>query len=286
MRANDLVFAFPALLIAIMITAVFGPGAINAIIAIGIFNIPVFARLARAGGAGAVDARLHPRRARRRQGPDADLGRAHPAQHRQHAGGAGDDPVLARHSRRGRALLCRARRAAADAELGPDAGRQPDAGWRSRPWLAIFPGCAIVFTVLGLNLLGDGLRDMFDPRLRRAPMSLLEIAGLRVSIDAVPILNGVDLSLARGKILGMIGEFGLGQVDDGALGHASAARARPRRRPHHLRRTRSARRQRGRDEPAARRRHRNGVPGADDGARSAQDHRRAGRRRDRLAHPA
>ena len=47
MRGNDLVFAFPALLIAILITAVFGPGAVNAIIAIGIFNIPVFARLTR-----------------------------------------------------------------------------------------------------------------------------------------------------------------------------------------------------------------------------------------------
>jgi peptide/nickel transport system permease protein len=49
MRFNDLVFAFPALLSAIMITAIFGPGAVNAIIAIGIFNIPVFARVARAG---------------------------------------------------------------------------------------------------------------------------------------------------------------------------------------------------------------------------------------------
>ena len=47
MRGNDLVFAFPSLVIAILITAVFGPGAINAIIAIGIFNIPVFARLTR-----------------------------------------------------------------------------------------------------------------------------------------------------------------------------------------------------------------------------------------------
>ncbi|WP_370232208.1 ABC transporter permease, partial [Cognatishimia sp.] len=47
MRGNDLVFAFPSLLIAIMITALFGPSAINAIIAIGIFNIPVFARLSR-----------------------------------------------------------------------------------------------------------------------------------------------------------------------------------------------------------------------------------------------
>jgi peptide/nickel transport system permease protein len=49
MRGNDLIFAFPALLSAILITAVFGAGAINAIIAIGIFNIPVFARVARAG---------------------------------------------------------------------------------------------------------------------------------------------------------------------------------------------------------------------------------------------
>ena len=48
MRANDLVFAFPALLIAILITAIFGPSATNAVIAIGIFNVPVFARLTRA----------------------------------------------------------------------------------------------------------------------------------------------------------------------------------------------------------------------------------------------
>ena len=49
MRTNDLIFAFPALAIAILITAVMGPGAINAILAIGIFYIPVFARLTRAG---------------------------------------------------------------------------------------------------------------------------------------------------------------------------------------------------------------------------------------------
>lgn len=49
MRGNDLVFAFPSLVIAILITAVFGPSATNAIIAIGIFNIPVFARVTRGG---------------------------------------------------------------------------------------------------------------------------------------------------------------------------------------------------------------------------------------------
>ena len=47
MRTNDLIFAFPSLVIAILITALFGPGAMNAIIAIGIFNIPVFARVSR-----------------------------------------------------------------------------------------------------------------------------------------------------------------------------------------------------------------------------------------------
>jgi len=49
MRGNDLVFAFPSLVIAILITAVFGPSAVNAILAIGIFNIPVFARVTRGG---------------------------------------------------------------------------------------------------------------------------------------------------------------------------------------------------------------------------------------------
>ena len=49
MRANDLIFAFPSLVIAILITAILGAGAVNAIIAIGIFNIPVFARVTRGG---------------------------------------------------------------------------------------------------------------------------------------------------------------------------------------------------------------------------------------------
>ena len=52
MRSNDLIFAFPALLLAVMITAVMGPGAINAIIAIGLFNIPVFTRVARGAAMG------------------------------------------------------------------------------------------------------------------------------------------------------------------------------------------------------------------------------------------
>lgn len=52
MRMTDLAFAFPALLTAVIITAIFGPGAVNAMIAIGIFNVPVFARVTRGASLG------------------------------------------------------------------------------------------------------------------------------------------------------------------------------------------------------------------------------------------
>ena len=82
MRVNDLVFAFPALLLAIMITALLGPGAFNAILAIGIFNVPVFARLTR-GAALSLWTRDYVLAARvAGKGRVADLGRAHPAQPR------------------------------------------------------------------------------------------------------------------------------------------------------------------------------------------------------------
>jgi peptide/nickel transport system permease protein len=79
----------------------------------------------------------------------------------------GLDPVLAGHPGRGRAGLHGAGRAAAAAQLGPDAGRRADPGDALAPQLAVLPGLAITLTVLGLNLLGDGLRDRLDPR--RAP---------------------------------------------------------------------------------------------------------------------
>jgi peptide/nickel transport system permease protein len=126
MRGNDLVFAFPSLLLAIMITAVFGPGAINAIIAIGIFNVPVFARLAR-GAALSLWTRDFVLAARVAGKTGADLRRTHSAQHRQPADRAGYHPVLARHPRRSSTCLCRARRTAAAAKLGPHAGRCADA---------------------------------------------------------------------------------------------------------------------------------------------------------------
>lgn len=165
MRANDLVFAFPALIIAILITAVFGAGAINAIIAIGIFNIPVFARLTR-GAALGLWQRDFILAARVAGKSKAQISVEHILPNIANlmivqgtiqfslgilaeAGlsylGLGAQPPLPSWGR----ML-------ADAQTLVSIA----------PHLALFPGLAIVLTVLGLNLLGDGLRDWLDPRLR------------------------------------------------------------------------------------------------------------------------
>ena len=168
MRLNDLVFAFPALLSAVMITAVFGPGAINAIIAIGIFNIPVFARVARAGAL-SIWPREYILAAR--------------------AAGKGPARITVEHILPNIANLLLVQGTIqfalgilAEAGLSyVGLGAQPPMPSWGRmlfdaqtvmvvaPWLALFPGCAILLTVLGLNLLGDGISDIFDPRARRRP---------------------------------------------------------------------------------------------------------------------
>ena len=166
MRGNDLVFAFPSLLIAIMITAVFGPSAVNAIIAIGIFNIPVFARLTR-GAALSLWTRDYVLAAR--------------------VAGKGAVRISAEHILPNVTNLLIVQGTIqfslgilAEAALSyVGLGAQPPIPSWGRmladsqtmisiaPHMAIFPGMAILLTVLGLNLMGDGLRDLFDPRIRR-----------------------------------------------------------------------------------------------------------------------
>ncbi|GIL03101.1 MAG: peptide ABC transporter permease [Alphaproteobacteria bacterium] len=166
MRFNDIVFAFPALLSAIMITAIFGPGAVNAIIAIGIFNIPVFARVARAGALA-----LWPREfimAARVAGKGAARITV------EHILPNIVSLLLVQGTIQF-ALGILAEAGLSYVGLGaqppmPSWGRMLfDAQTRMMvaPHLALFPGFAIVITVLGLNLLGDGLRDLLDPRLNR-----------------------------------------------------------------------------------------------------------------------
>jgi len=167
MRFTDFSFAFPAILSAIMITAILGPGAINSIIAIGIYNIPVFARVTR-GSANAIWARDFVLAAR--------------------AAGKGRFRITVEHVLPNIAsvLIVQATIQFALAILA-EAGlsylglgtQPPQPSWGRMlneaqtfmfmaPRLAIFPGLAIAVAVLGLNLLGDGLRDVLDPKLARS----------------------------------------------------------------------------------------------------------------------
>jgi peptide/nickel transport system permease protein len=166
MRANDLVFAFPSLVIAILITAVFGASAVNAIVAIGIFNVPVFARLVR-GAALSLWTREFILAAR--------------------VAGKGKLRISVEHILPNLANLLIVQ-GTIQFSLGilAEAGlsyvglgaQPPTPSWGRMlaesqtmisfaPWLALIPGLAIVLTVLGLNLMGDGLRDIFDPRIRK-----------------------------------------------------------------------------------------------------------------------
>jgi len=166
MRLNDVVFAFPALLLAVMITALAGPGAINAIVAIGIFNVPVFARLTR-GAALTLWTRDYVLAARVAGKGAALISLEHILPN------VLNTLVVQATIQFSLAILAEA--ALSYVGLG---SQPPTPNWGRMladaqtlialaPRLAIVPGLAIVVTVLGLNLLGDGLRDILDPRLRR-----------------------------------------------------------------------------------------------------------------------
>ena len=166
LRGNAQVFAFPSLLLAIMITAVFGPGAVNAIIAIGIFNVPVFARLAR-GAALSLWTRDFVLAARVAGKTKARISAEHILPNIAN--------LLIVQGTIQFSLAILAEAALAYVGLGaqpplPSWGRMlADAQTliSLAPHMALFPGFAIIITVLGLNLMGDGLRDLFDPKLRR-----------------------------------------------------------------------------------------------------------------------
>lgn len=165
MRIVDVLYAFPAILMALLLAAVFGPGRTTAMVAIGLATVPIFARIARAStltlkGADYVEA-----------------GRALGATPRR---------LLSRHVLPGalapivvQASLSLAIAVLAEAALSfLGLGTPPDVpSWGNMlreaqgflalsPWPALVPGLAIVATVLGWSLLGDGLRDRTDPKLR------------------------------------------------------------------------------------------------------------------------
>ena len=156
MRTNDLIFAFPSLLLAILITAVLGPGALNAIIAIGIFNVPVFARVVRASAL-TLWTRDYILAAR-----VAGKGRARISLEHILPNLVG---VLVVQVTIQFSLGVIAEAGLSYVGLG---AQPPTPSWGRMlneaqsltvldPWLAIYPGFAVVLLVLGLNLLGDGL---------------------------------------------------------------------------------------------------------------------------------
>jgi len=166
MRIMDAVIAFPEIVLAIAILAILGPSVLNAMIAIGIVYIPIFARTARA--------------------PSLSESRKEYVEAARAIGASGWR-ILLRHvapntvsviivritTSLSYAILAEA--ALSFLGLGaspptPTWGRMLNEGrgfMEMAPWVAIFPGLAIAITVLGFNLLGDGLRDALDPRYRR-----------------------------------------------------------------------------------------------------------------------
>ena len=165
MRGNDLVFAFPSLVIAILITAVFGASAVNAIIAIGIFNIPVFARLTR-GAALPLWERDFILAARVCGKSAARISVEHILPNITNL------MIVQGTIQFSLGILAEA----ALSYIGRVA-QPPTASWGRMladaqtlvsiaPHTALVPGFAILLMVLGLNLMGDGLRDWLDPRIR------------------------------------------------------------------------------------------------------------------------
>lgn len=166
MRFADILFAFPSLLLAIAILALLGPSLANVMVAIGIIFIPIFVRVTRAAGLVIIQ----------EQYVEASK-----------ASGAGPTQIILRHvvPNAMAPLLVQTTLAISVAILS-EAGlsflglgaQPPEPSWGSMlssgrgfmvfaPWTAFAPGMAIFIAVLGFNILGDGLRDVLDPRMKR-----------------------------------------------------------------------------------------------------------------------
>ncbi|WP_232717461.1 ABC transporter ATP-binding protein/permease [Gordonia metallireducens] len=235
MRIVDVVFSFPVLLLALAIVAVLGPGVTSAMIAIGVVYIPIFARVAR-----------------------ADTLRVRQTQYVQSARTMGvrtsrilfshvlpniSGPVIVQTSI---SLAFAILSEAALSFLGLGV-QPPDPSWgrmlfdaqgfiTTAWWMGVFPGLAILFTVFAFNLIGDGVRDVLDPRQRTllrnrghdrgsatvatakpkparavAEDTVLDVEDLIVGVGPREIVHGISFTVARGETLGIVGESGSGK---------------------------------------------------------------------------
>ena len=167
MRISDVLYGFPAVLSAILITSILGPGMINSMVAIGIFNIPIFARLTRSTSL-SIWERDYVTSARAIGRSDAGIICKYVLPN-----------ILSALVVQGTVQFAIAILAEAGLSYLGLGTQPPHASWGrmlneaqtfmgTSAWLAIFPGCAIALAVLGFNLLGDGLRDFLDPKISRA----------------------------------------------------------------------------------------------------------------------
>jgi peptide/nickel transport system permease protein len=165
MRLSDILLAFPWLLLAIGIVAILGPGINNVIIAVAIIYIPAFARIVRASVL-SIKEKEYVEAARAIGQPDLRIMTRHILSNAW-------APIIVQATLSvGQAIIY----AAGLSFIG--LGTQPPAAdWgvmlksgheylRDSPWMGLFPGLAILLTVLAFNLFGDGLRDALDPRIR------------------------------------------------------------------------------------------------------------------------
>ncbi len=235
MRGVDLVMAFPYILLALAIVAVLGPGLMNALYAIAIVNIPFFARNVRGVAIGLarrefVDAA----RLSGASGPTILFGEILP--------NVLPTVVVAMSTTLGWMILETAGLSFLGLGAQPpeaDLGAMLGEGRKvllTAPHVAAIPGLAIFALTMAINLLGDGVRDMLDPRLRagamapagpatrvartEAPQSepteaLLDVKGLETHFETrgqpLRAVAGVDLSLAGGERVALVGESGAGK---------------------------------------------------------------------------
>ncbi len=165
MRVVDVMFAFPVLLLALAVVAILGPGVATTILAIGIVYTPIFARVARAS---TLSVRVEPFVQASRT-----MGTGHLYMLGRHILPNIAGPLVVQTSL-SLAFAILSEAALSFLGLGiqppqPSLGRMifDSQGFVTLAWwMAVFPGAAIVVTVLAFNLLGDGLRDVLDPKQR------------------------------------------------------------------------------------------------------------------------
>lgn len=172
MRGMDILFAFPAILLAIAILAALGKGVANAMVAIGLVYIPIFARIARSSVL-SIRNEEYVKAARALGTPNHVIVPRHILPNSM-------APLIVEVSL-SLAFAILAEAALSFFGLGtpppePSWGRMLSEGrayFQQSVWMAIFPGLAIMLSVMGFNFLGDGLRDALDPKMKQ----MLELPG-------------------------------------------------------------------------------------------------------------